>query len=102
MRFTIRLKLGLTFAAVIALSALTTVLGISSLSSLNVTMKELVAGPVEKMQLAEEMLIDLLEVVRAQKNMILSTAPDQIAAYDKRIQQSRLDFEAKLARGERL
>ncbi len=62
-------------------------------------MREMVAGPVEKLQLAEEMFIDLLQVVRAEKNMILATTPDQIAGYDKQIQQSRLDLAAKLDRG---
>ena len=102
MRFTIRMKLGLTFAAIIALSAVTAVLGITSLSSLNTSMRQMVAGPVERMQISEELFIDLLQLVRAEKNMILSTAPDQLLLYDKQIQQLHLDFEAKLAGGERV
>jgi methyl-accepting chemotaxis protein len=102
MRFTIRAKLGLTFGAIIALSAVTSVLAISSLSSLNENMRELVAGPVERMQIAEEMFIDLLQVVRAEKNMILATTPDQILLQDKNIQEARLDFAAKLDHADRV
>jgi methyl-accepting chemotaxis protein len=102
MRFTIRLKLGLTFAAIIVLSALSAALGISTLSSLNGSMREMVAGPVEKMQIAEEMSIDLLEMLRAEKNMILYPTPDQVALYDKDIQEARQSFAAKLDHGERI
>jgi methyl-accepting chemotaxis protein len=102
MRFSIRAKLGLTFAAIIALSAVTAVLGINSLSSLNIAMKDMVAGPVERLQIAEELLIDLLQVARAEKNMVLSTAPDQIAAFETSIQEARLSFAARLERGERI
>jgi methyl-accepting chemotaxis protein len=100
MRFTIKLKLGLTFAAIIVLSAATAVLGISSLSSLDGNLQGMVAGPVERMQTGEEMFIALLQVVRGEKNIILSTAPEQIAQYDRQIQQARLDFAAKLDHGE--
>jgi methyl-accepting chemotaxis protein len=100
MRFTIKLKLGLTFAAIIVLSAATAVLGISSLSSLDANLQGMVAGPVERMQTGEEMFIALLQVVRGEKNIILSTAPEQIAQYDRQIQQARLDFAAKLDHGE--
>jgi methyl-accepting chemotaxis protein len=102
MRVTIRLKLGLTFAAMIALSALTAILGVSSLSSLYAGMQEVVAGPVERLQISEELFIDLLQVVRGQKNLILSNTPEQIALYDKNILQSRIDFVAKLEHGERI
>ncbi len=100
MRLTIRLKLAATFAIIIMLSAAIAFLGISSLSSLNSAMRALVAGPVEKMQLSEEMFIDMLQAVRAQKNIILASTPDQIALYDKNDQDARQDFISKLNRGE--
>jgi hypothetical protein len=98
MRLTIRLKLGLTFAAIIALSALTAILGISKLGLLDRSMRDLVAGPVANLQVSEELFINLLQVVRWEKNLILSSTPDDIAFYDKNIQQSRLDFTASSIR----
>jgi methyl-accepting chemotaxis protein len=71
MRFTIKLKLGLAFGVVIALSIITTWLGISNLASLNATMTGLLAGPVERIQLAQNLGADLLLSVRAEKNLIL-------------------------------
>jgi methyl-accepting chemotaxis protein len=102
MRFTIRLKLGLTFATIIILSVLTSVLGISGLNALNSSMRQLVAGPVEKMQIGEEMFIDLLRMVRAEKNIILYPGPDQVVIYDKAILEARQGFAAKLEHGERI
>ena len=102
MRFTIRLKLGLTFGAMITLSAITAILGVSSLSSLYDGMEQVVAGPVERLQTSEELFVSMLQVVRAQKNLILSTTPEQIAQYDNNIQKSRLEFIAGLEHGERL
>jgi methyl-accepting chemotaxis protein len=100
MRFSIRMKLGAAFAVIIALTVLTAGVGISSLSSLNGAMRELVTGPVERMQIAEELFIDLLQVARAEKNMVLSTAPDQIAAFETSLQEARLGFVKKLDDGE--
>jgi methyl-accepting chemotaxis protein len=48
MRTTIKMKLGLTFAIIIALSAVTAVLGVSSLSSLDSNLQSLLQGPVER------------------------------------------------------
>ena len=102
MRFTIRLKLGLTFATIIALSVVASFLGISGLNALNSSMRQLVAGPVERMQIGEEMFIDLLQVLRAEKNMILYPAPDQVALNDKAVMEARLGFATKLEHGERI
>jgi methyl-accepting chemotaxis protein len=100
MRFTIKLKLGLTFTAIIASSAITALLSINSLSSLNSSMQAMVAGPMERIQTAEEMFNGLLLVVRAEKNLILANTPDQIEKFDKEIQQQRLNVVAKLDHGE--
>lgn len=86
MRITVKMKLGLAFAAVIALSGVTAWLGISNLSSLNMTMQDLVGGPVERIQLAQELKSDLLLVIRAEKNLILvGAAPESRTRYDAEI-----------------
>ncbi|HWL18237.1 MAG TPA: methyl-accepting chemotaxis protein, partial [Bradyrhizobium sp.] len=100
MRMTIKLKLGLTFAVIIALSMLTAVLGISSLGSLDTNLHGLVQGPVQRLQLAEEVFSDLLQVVRGEKNMILAKTPEQIETYDKDVVRERGEFVAHLDKGE--
>src|SRR5882724_6432278 len=96
MRFTIKLKLGLTFATIIVLSTVTAVLGITSLASLDNNLETLVDGPVQRLQWAEELFADVLQVVRAEKNMILATAPEQVDRYDKDITQIRQELLARL------
>ncbi|MFV3126202.1 methyl-accepting chemotaxis protein [Niveispirillum sp. KHB5.9] len=89
MRMTIKLKLGLTFAVIILLSTITAGMGISGLASLNGSLQKLVDGPAQRLQLAEELFIDVLQVIRAQKNMILAATPDQVEHFDRIIVQNR-------------
>ncbi len=72
MRATIKLKLGLAFAAVIVLSAISAGLGIRSLGTLDTEMDAIVQGPVQRMQMADELFIDMLQALRAEKNLILA------------------------------
>jgi methyl-accepting chemotaxis protein len=100
MRFTIRLKLTLTFVTIILLSSLSAWVGISSLSSLDSGMRAMVAGPVERLQIAQEMFTDFLQVVRAEKNMLLSTTPDEIAGYEKDVLKWRSTVTTQVDHGE--
>ncbi|MBK1662926.1 methyl-accepting chemotaxis protein [Rhodospirillum rubrum] len=85
MRITIKLKLGLTFAIIIALSMATAGLGITSLASLEANLRGLVEGPAHRLQTAEKLLVDILQVIRAEKNMILSLSPQEAAQHEKTI-----------------
>jgi methyl-accepting chemotaxis protein len=90
MRITVKTKLGLAFAAVIVLSGITAWLGISNLSSLNTTMEDLVVGPVQRIQLAQELSNDLLLVIRAEKNLIIAGSnTEERARYDQEIVKLR-------------
>jgi len=77
MHATIKLKLGLGFAIVIVLSAVSAGLGINSLATLNAESEAMVQGPVQRVQMADELFTDLLQALRAQKNMLL--AGDNVA-----------------------
>jgi methyl-accepting chemotaxis protein len=55
MRITIKLKLGLAFAAVILLSMLTAAFGISTLGALDTSIGEVRRGPVERVLLETEL-----------------------------------------------
>ena len=100
MRMTIKLKLGLTFAAIVALSMAIALLGINSLGALNGSFQTMVQGPVQRLQIAEELYADLLLIVRAEKNIVLAKIPADIDRYDGEITQLRQELQAKLDKGE--
>ncbi len=100
MRFTIKLKLGLAFAVIILLSAFSAALGIRNLGALDQTLQDTISGPVERMHLAETMFSDFLQVVRAEKNLLLASKPEEVATYDARAQRARSAVLANLDAGE--
>ena len=71
MRVTVKMKLALAFATVIILSGITAWLGISNVAALNATMEDLLAGPVERLQLAQDMSTDDLVASRAIDSLVL-------------------------------
>ncbi len=89
MRLTIKLKLALAFGTVILLSVGMAVLGISSLASLKTTMDDVLAGPAHRAQMEEQMHTALLQVLRAEKNLLLADTPADREAYGKEIIQQR-------------
>ena len=72
MRITVKTKLGLAFGTIIVLSGVTAWLGITSLASLNSAMAALMAGPVERIEMASGLKVDLLLAVRAEKDLLLA------------------------------
>jgi methyl-accepting chemotaxis protein len=83
MRITIKTKLGIAFATVIALSGITAWLGISNLASLNETLENVLSGPAERTQMAQDLYRDLLQTIRAEKNLLLAgTNAEDKAKYD--------------------
>jgi methyl-accepting chemotaxis protein len=97
MRISVKLKLGLTFGTVIVLSAITAWLGISNLASLDDTMESLLAGPVARIDIAQDLNGILLSAIRAEKNLILAGAnADDRARYDAEIVRHRTVFAPRL------
>jgi methyl-accepting chemotaxis protein len=72
MRFTIKMKLGLAFGLIIALLVGTAFYGMTSLGSLNQAITDLIAGPAKRLEYALTSNVRMLEMVRAQKNLILA------------------------------
>ncbi|MDR3535668.1 MAG: methyl-accepting chemotaxis protein [Acetobacteraceae bacterium] len=85
MRLTIKLKLALTFAAVLLLSALTASFGVSSLGTLDATLKEVLRGPAQRVEMGEQMRSDLLQVLRAEKNLVIEPDRDRQLEFDRAI-----------------
>jgi methyl-accepting chemotaxis protein len=97
MRITIKTKLGLAFAAIIAMSGIIAWLGISNLAALNETMGAVLAGPVERLQAAEDLNTDLLLAVRAEKNLLLAgTDAAERTRYDADLTKQRDLFGVEL------
>src|SRR6185295_11408852 len=94
MRATIKLKLGITFLVVILLSAVSAAFAISGLGSLRDSVDELVDGAAQEVSLSQDAAINLLALVRAEKNLIMADSPSQAQQYDDQIQKLRQEGEA--------
>ena len=86
MHASMRQKLGLAFAMVIVLAAVSAGLGIRGMAAQNAEADAVLAGPVQQMQMTQQLFIELLQALRAQKNLML--AGDDKAERDKYAQQT--------------
>jgi methyl-accepting chemotaxis protein len=102
MRFTIKLQLGLAFGLVIALLLVATVFGINSLSTTNRDMNAMVDGPAVRLEAAQQLNIHMLNVVRAEKNMVLVNSPEEVKAYEASIEKEKRAFETLMTKAEGL
>lgn len=89
MRFTIKLKLGLTFAVLILLSCMTAWLGVSNLSANQATLERAIDGPAKRLQLAQQVSIDVLKLVRNEKNLTLLGSKDEMTRFENEIAKPR-------------
>jgi len=102
MRFTLKLQLGLAFGLIIALLLVATVFGISSLAETNRDLNALADGPAVRLEAAQQLNIHMLDVVRAEKNMVLVRAPEEVKAYQALIDKEQRAFETLLTKAEGL
>src|ERR1700722_12702053 len=100
MRFTIKLKLGLSFGLIILLLTCAAGYAVMGLATMNNTMTALIHGPVTKIQPADAVTIKLLDITRAEKDIILETDPAKMQVYDNELTQDRQDFETLLDQGD--
>ena len=98
MRFTIKLKLLLTFAVVIAMLLGTAVYSISTLGQVNGNWSDTLSGPAERLRLAQNLDIAILQQLRQQKNIVLSASLDETTGYIAKSDAARTAFEADLAK----
>jgi methyl-accepting chemotaxis protein len=102
MRLTIKLQLGLAFGLIIALLLAATLFGINSLSTTNRDMNAMVDGPAVRLQAAQQLNIHMLNVVRAEKNMVLVDSPEEVKTLEASIEKEKRAFEALLTKAEGL
>jgi methyl-accepting chemotaxis protein len=98
MRVTIKLKLGLAFGAVVTLLAASTLFGVVSLGSTNATLRTMLSGPATRLEDAQRINIVFLDVVRFEKNVLLSSDKAANAKFEASIDQNRKTIEDLLAK----
>jgi methyl-accepting chemotaxis protein len=96
MRMTVKLKLALAFATVILLSAMTAWLGISNLSSLNARLDAVLQGPAQRMVESLRLSEELVEVVRAERDLMLAGSKAQADGFEAELSRLRLDFVGRI------
>lgn len=99
MRATIKMKLGATFAILVVMLLAVVGVGITSLSSLNVELQNLVSGPVARMQNAQTIDSKISLVIRAEKNLAMSTTDETNREFDAAIMKNRGEVSALIATG---
>jgi methyl-accepting chemotaxis protein len=97
MHFTIKLKLALAFAFIIAMSGGMATMAILNLSSLNSAITEIVQGPAKNLQDLTALTEGVSSSIRAEKNAILNTDPQKISGYRETVNQERRKIESKVA-----
>jgi methyl-accepting chemotaxis protein len=99
-RLTIKVKLAAAFGGLILLLAGMSLFSINSLATTNSEMNALVSGPTARLKAAQQLNIHLLNVVRTEKNLIAADSPQQIKAFESKIDEDRQAFEDLLAKTE--
>ncbi len=88
MRFTIKFKLALAFGLMIVLSAAMSTLAIMKLSSLNSAISVIVDGPAANLRNSGDLATAVLNAIRMEKNVVISTDSQAIQALLNRLKQT--------------
>ncbi len=99
MRPTIKLKLAATFAVLIVVMAGVIGLSISRLSTLNSAISDVIAGPVVRLNTAQELVIEVNRLLRREKNMALTSDLDLTAKFNTESDANVTKIEDILVRG---
>jgi methyl-accepting chemotaxis protein len=85
MRISVKLKLALTFATIIMLSAVSAVLAIDDMNSINERLDALVDQHAKRLELALELKAEVRSIHRGEKNMILADDEADVGRYEAQI-----------------
>jgi methyl-accepting chemotaxis protein len=99
MRATIKLKLGVTFALLLLMMTAVIVLGISRLTTLNDAIGEIVNGPAKQLDLARSVDAGVSMMVRAEKNLVLTSDPAQTRQFEGAIASWRNQVDEMMRQG---
>ena len=102
MRLTIKLQLAAAFGLLILLLVGGNLFAMRELNSAQDSLESVLAAPVKRMELAQEINIHLLNVVRAEKNMVLSDNVAEIREFEASIQKEKAIIEGLLDKAKSL
>ncbi|MBU3078052.1 methyl-accepting chemotaxis protein [Sphingomonas quercus] len=89
MRATIKLKLGGTFALLLAIMTIVIVMGISRLTTLNDAIGQVINGPAAQLDRARAIDAGVSMMVRAEKNLVLTNDPQARRGFEEQISSFR-------------
>ncbi|CCG40771.1 HAMP domain-containing methyl-accepting chemotaxis protein [Magnetospirillum molischianum] len=92
MRISVKVKLAAAFGVVILLLVVAATSALNGLSQLNETMDDLVNGPVKRLLLVEQMSQTGVELIRAEKNLLLAQSEEDTVEYSNKIDVLRENF----------
>jgi methyl-accepting chemotaxis protein len=98
MRITVKLKLAMAFGVIVVLSAVTAMIGVGQLQNLNATFNSTMDGAVQRSLIARELGMDVLEIARSEKNLIILDDKAGQAKYDSRIDQWQGEYDSAMNR----
>jgi methyl-accepting chemotaxis protein len=100
MRFTIKLKLGLAFALMIALLAVTAVVGAAGLSSLNSSFDHVMNGSEAELSAVERLDTTVLRIAADEREMILADTRAEAAPLADAINRERQSYQDIMRKAE--
>jgi methyl-accepting chemotaxis protein len=87
MRVTLKLRLILAFALIVGITMGIAGVGLYQNNSLDQLFDQTMSGPVTRMMRSRDISVGLLEITRAEKNLILAETPQDQARYAKSVQE---------------
>ena len=99
MRATIKLKLGVTFGVLILLMAVVVLVANSRLAMLNQAISDVIAGPAQRLEVAQSVDARISYVLRQEKNMALTEDEGLTRKFDGELMKSRNEAQALIAKG---
>ena len=93
MRFTIRAKMGLAFATMIALSTAGLGVGYFKMSGMNDSLEFAIGSVAKRMEVAGDMRAEVMEDLRAEKNLLLSPTESEMQKYYAQLQEKRAEVQ---------
>jgi len=102
MRFTIKLKLGLAFGLIIALLIGATAIGITELENADAADTAMIEGPVARLRNIQDLSVVLLQIVQAEKDMVLGEDGQTVRGDDATIENHKQRFSELLDQSEKI
>jgi methyl-accepting chemotaxis protein len=102
MSLTIKTKLAVAFGFLIILMVATAGYSILTLASFNTTISDVLTGPAQRLKTAQAIDIELLQMIRQQKNLLLATDAEERASTIAKGDAARKRFNDLLTKAEGL